>query len=61
MTHFMTRCSHCRNPYLIDRTFLLTSFQKLTDAYSAEGEPSDRDGEHVNERVAFPLDAASGR
>ena len=61
MTHFMTRCSHCRNPYLIDRTFLLTSLQKLTEAHSSEGEQSDRDSEPGNERVAFPLDAASGR
>ena len=60
MTYFMTRCSHCRNPYLIDRTFLLTSFQKLTEANSPE-EHSDCDSERADERRAFPLDAASNR
>ena len=61
MTYFMTRCTHCRNPYLIDRTFLLTSLQKLTEAHSSEAEQSGCDSERADERVALPLDAASSR
>jgi hypothetical protein len=32
MTHFTTRCSECRKAYLIDRTYLLRTIQRLDNA-----------------------------
>lgn len=44
MTHFTTRCTHCRKAYLIDRAYLLRTVQRMDSALKLLSQSSRSSG-----------------